>query len=68
MRGHALVLALGLVSLAGCGKEQGVRPSALLGRPDVGVLRVGGPADLLVLDGDLRLRAVLRGGREIATA
>jgi N-acetylglucosamine-6-phosphate deacetylase len=31
------------------------RPAALVGRPELGVLRVGGPADLLVLDEDLRL-------------
>ncbi len=31
-------------------------PAAVAGRPDLGHLSVGGPADLVVLDGDLRVR------------
>lgn len=35
------------------------RPALLHGRDDLGVLRVGGPANLLVVDDDLRLQQVL---------
>jgi N-acetylglucosamine-6-phosphate deacetylase len=37
-------------------------PARLLGREEIGVIRPGGPADLLVLDDDLTIRNVLRGG------
>ena len=38
-------------------------PAALLGRADVGRLRPGGRADVVVLDDDLTIRDVLVGGR-----
>jgi len=38
------------------------RPAAVLGRDDVGVLRPGGPADLVVLDDNLELRSVILEG------
>ena len=40
-------------------------PAALLGHRDAGVLRVGGPADLLLLTDGLELEAVLVSGNEI---
>jgi N-acetylglucosamine-6-phosphate deacetylase len=41
------------------------RPAQVLGRHDVGHLRPGGPADVVVLDDDLSLRAVLARGRPL---
>lgn len=41
-------------------------PAALLARPDVGVLRPGSVADVVVLDDDLHVRAALVEGREAA--
>lgn len=37
-------------------------PARLLGREELGVIRPGGPADLLVLEDDLTVRNVIRGG------
>jgi N-acetylglucosamine-6-phosphate deacetylase len=37
-------------------------PGRLIGRPDLGVLRPGLPADLVVLEDDLSIRTVLRDG------
>lgn len=42
-----------------------LRPAQYLGRPDVGVLRVGGAADLVVLRDDLEIDRVLQHGREV---
>jgi N-acetylglucosamine-6-phosphate deacetylase len=39
-------------------------PAGVVGRPELGVLRVGGDADLVVLDDRLELTLVLRAGRE----
>jgi N-acetylglucosamine-6-phosphate deacetylase len=39
-------------------------PAGIARRPDLGVLRPGGPADLVVLDDRLEIRSVLVGGRE----
>ena len=39
-------------------------PARIARRPDVGVLRVGGPADLVRLDDELELTAVLIAGEE----
>lgn len=44
------------------------RPARLLGRDDVGRLRLGAPADMVVLDGGLRLAQVLAGGRSLEPA
>ncbi|MGM0385023.1 MAG: N-acetylglucosamine-6-phosphate deacetylase [Actinomycetota bacterium] len=41
-------------------------PAAVLSRTDVGRLVAGARADVLVLDPDLGLRRVLRGGRDVA--
>jgi N-acetylglucosamine-6-phosphate deacetylase len=41
------------------------RPAALAGDQSAGVLTVGGPADVLVLDDDLAVHRVLRAGREV---
>ncbi len=43
-------------------------PATMLGRTDVGRLHPGARADLVILDHDLALRAVLMGGREIVLA
>jgi N-acetylglucosamine-6-phosphate deacetylase len=40
-------------------------PARLLGRPDVGRLRPGGPADLVVLDDTLRVEQVLVAGEPV---
>lgn len=40
-------------------------PARLLGRTDLGRLRPGGPADLVVLDDDLRVRETLIAGRPV---
>ncbi|MGZ4486121.1 MAG: hypothetical protein ACXVW8_17505 [Nocardioidaceae bacterium] len=40
-------------------------PARLLGRDDVGHLRPGGPADLVRLDGDGRLRGVWASGFDV---
>jgi len=39
-------------------------PARIAGQPDIGVLRVGGPADVVVLDDELQVRRVLCRGRE----
>ena len=43
-------------------------PAALMDRPDLGVLRPGASADLLVVSDDLDLRQVLLAGREVIRA
>ena len=43
-------------------------PAALIRRPDLGDLVVGGRADIAVLDGALQVRATLVGGREVFAA
>jgi N-acetylglucosamine-6-phosphate deacetylase len=43
-------------------------PARVVGRPELGVLRPGGEADLVVLDNGLEIRRVLRGGRERVAA
>jgi N-acetylglucosamine-6-phosphate deacetylase len=41
-------------------------PARTLGLPDVGALRAGLRADVLVVDDDLRLRSVLRAGHRLS--
>jgi len=43
-------------------------PARIVRRPELGVLRPGGDADIVVLDGGLEIRRVLRGGRERVAA
>ncbi len=43
-------------------------PARLAGRPDLGSLRVGSPANLVVLDDELHVRRTLVRGREVAAA
>jgi N-acetylglucosamine-6-phosphate deacetylase len=43
-------------------------PARLLGRDDVGILRTGAAADVLVVDDRLEVVRVLAGGREVATS
>jgi len=67
--GGASSLLDGLRRLAGLTPELGAalaavteRPARLVGRTDVGHLRPGGPADVVVLDENLELRQVLLAG------
>jgi N-acetylglucosamine-6-phosphate deacetylase len=58
---------------AGAGLELAVgsatrAPARLLGRPDLGELRVGGDADIVVLDGSLEVARTLVAGREVYAA
>jgi N-acetylglucosamine-6-phosphate deacetylase len=43
-------------------------PARIMGRPELGVLRQGIEADIVVLDDGLEIRRVLRGGRERVAA
>jgi N-acetylglucosamine-6-phosphate deacetylase len=43
-------------------------PARLLGRPDLGELRVGGNADIVVLDGSLEVARTLVAGGEVYAA
>ena len=43
-------------------------PARIAHRPELGVLRQGGDADLVVIDDELEIRRVLRGGRERVAA
>jgi N-acetylglucosamine-6-phosphate deacetylase len=43
-------------------------PARVARRPELGVLREGGDADIVVLDGGLEIRRVLRAGRERVAA
>jgi N-acetylglucosamine-6-phosphate deacetylase len=47
------------------GEMSAFGPSAILGLPDRGRIEPGWRADLIVLDGDLNLKAVFIGGREL---
>ena len=72
LAGSATGLATGLVTLhrVGISLTDSVdaatrRPAQLLGEPRVGRLIPGGSANLIVVDGALRLRRVLAAGREL---
>jgi N-acetylglucosamine-6-phosphate deacetylase len=54
--------------LAGAIRSATIVPSRVVRRRDVGALRIGSVADLLVLDDDLALRQVLSGGRVVRDA
>lgn len=57
---HLGALSVGLVDVLAAATE---RPARVLGRDDVGYLRLGGPANIVVLDDRLELRDVVLGGR-----
>jgi N-acetylglucosamine-6-phosphate deacetylase len=57
--GASLELALGSATRV---------PARLLGRPDLGELRMGGTADIVVLDGSLEVARTLVAGREVYAA
>jgi len=59
---HLCSLSVGLADVLAAASE---RPAQLMGRPDVGLLRPGGPADLIVLDDGLELTEVLVEGRPL---
>ena len=59
--------ALGASLLDAVGAATAV-PARILGRPQLGELRVGRDADLVVLDDRLEIRRVLKGGRELVAA
>jgi N-acetylglucosamine-6-phosphate deacetylase len=43
-------------------------PARVVGRPDVGVLEPGAPADIVVLDDGLEIERVLLGGEALVAA
>jgi N-acetylglucosamine-6-phosphate deacetylase len=56
-------------TLAGAVHAAATVPARLVGRPDLGVLRPGGAADVAVLDEDLQVvRTLVRGAERFATA
>jgi N-acetylglucosamine-6-phosphate deacetylase len=57
------LVALGVPVVDAVGAATGV-PARIVGRDDVGTLRVGGPADIVVLDDAMTVRRVVRAGRE----
>lgn len=59
------LVALGVAVHEAVGAATAV-PARIAGRDEVGSLRVGGVADVVVLDDGLSVRRVLRGGREAA--
>ncbi len=61
------LVALGVPAPAAIEAVTGV-PARVLGRDDIGRLTVGGPADVVVLDGDLEVVSVMRAGRVLETA
>ena len=59
-----LVTRVGL-SIVDAAHLTSTTPAAAVGRPDLGRLVVGTPADLVVLDGDLRVRQTWVAGRQV---
>ena len=56
-----------LVAFTGCSASDAIgaatsTPARALGRDDVGTIRVGAPADVVVLEPDLHVRATIVGG------
>jgi N-acetylglucosamine-6-phosphate deacetylase len=71
LAGSVLTMDAAVRNLVGCGASlaeaahaAAAVPARLLGRPDLGVLRPGAPADITVLDDDLRVVRTLVGGTE----
>lgn len=54
------------VSLTDAVHAAATTPARVLGRPDLGALEAGRRADVVVVDGDLRVVRVLRAGRGVA--
>jgi N-acetylglucosamine-6-phosphate deacetylase len=74
LAGSVLAMDQAVRNLVGCGASlaeaahaAATVPARLLGRPELGVLRPGGPADITVLDDDLRVVRTLVQGAEAYT-
>jgi N-acetylglucosamine-6-phosphate deacetylase len=76
LAGSVLTMDAAVRNLVGCGATlaqashaASTAPARLLGRPDLGILRPGVPADITVLDDDLQVvRTLVRGGERFAAA
>jgi N-acetylglucosamine-6-phosphate deacetylase len=76
LAGSVLTMDEAVRNLVGCGASlaeaahaAATVPARLLGRPELGVLRPGGPADITVLDDDLRVvRTLVQGTEAYASA
>ena len=75
LAGSVLTMDQAVRNLVGCGASLAEAvwaatgaPARLLGDPELGVLRVGGRADITVLDEDLRVVRTLVGGAEAFAA
>jgi N-acetylglucosamine-6-phosphate deacetylase len=75
LAGSVLTMDQAVRNLVGCGASlaeaahaAATVPARLLGRPELGVLRPGGPADLTVLDDDLQVVRTLVQGAEAFAA
>jgi N-acetylglucosamine-6-phosphate deacetylase len=71
LAGSVLTMDQAVRNLVGCGASLAdavhaatAAPASLLGRPELGVLRPGAPADITVLDDELRVLRTLVGGVE----
>jgi N-acetylglucosamine-6-phosphate deacetylase len=71
LAGSVLTMDAALRNLVGCGASLAdavhaatAAPARLLGRPDLGVLRPGGAADITVLDDELHVVRTLVAGAE----
>ena len=75
LAGSVLTMDQAVRNLVGCGATLAeavwaatVAPARLLGDPEVGLLRVGAPADVVVLDDELRVVRTVVGGVEAFAA
>ena len=72
LAGSALTMDAAVRNLHGLGVElvdavnaATAVPAGLIGRPDLGALHVGGPADIAVFDDNLEVERVLVAGKEV---